>query len=112
MPKKLLHYYFKIRTWWPLWIHILNFPAQQLLRKESPRLTPVQKRIVATLETEGIAVSSLFELFPEENMLEKLEIFAKNCELQNGAKSQSKKKFLLEYWPLVPELSLKILYSD
>lgn len=104
MQKRLLHYYFKIRTWWPFWLYVLNFKARYLFKKESPLLTPVQKNIVSTLETKGIAISSLSELFPEENVLEKLEVFTQT--LGHGISSQTKKKFLLEYWPLAPELDI------
>lgn len=104
MKKYLIHLYFKIRTWLPVW-RILNYKSRHLYRKGKPALDDVQTRIVQDLKRDGIAVTSLEELFPGENLLEKLQQYATS--LEGSATSRTKKKFLKHYWELTPILDLK-----
>jgi hypothetical protein len=104
IKKILLHYYFSIRTWWPFWFFILNARARALFSKHRPTLNQTQKNIAEELGKSGIAVTSLEELFPEKNLLEELRHYAEEIE-GSISSPETKKKFLLEYWPLKPLLN-------
>lgn len=100
----ILHPYFAIRTWWPLWFFVLNAGPRRLFRAQAPTLSPLGTRIVEDLRKNGIAVTSLEELAPGTPLLEQLQAWER--EHPPVADTAGKKKFLREYWALVPELDL------
>lgn len=102
MRKSALGIYFSIRTWWPLWFYILNLSARQKLRQYPISLDSLQLRILEDLRRDGISVTSLEELFPDENRLSKMQEFVRGIE--NNATSRTKKAFLQQFWSIVPQL--------
>lgn len=101
--KQFLYIYYGIRNYWPVWTW-LNREGKRLFEKNKPVLNPVQQQIVDTLKTDGIAVTSLDELAPGENLLQVFQEYEQKLAPQ--AYSRSKKKFLNEYWDINPELDL------
>lgn len=105
MPLRLiLHVYFYARHFYPLWL-ILNGKNFFSYKKQKQNLGPTQQRIVQDLQRDGIAVTSLEELFPDEDLLEKLRVYTKN----HRAKAQvgAVKKFLDYMWDNFPDLDLQ-----
>ena len=100
----ILRPYFILRTWWPLWFYVLNSGPRAKLRSTRPALSAVQERIVRELRTNGIAVTSLEELFPGEPILTTLQAWTKtHSPVEDTA---GRKKFLREYWKLIPEFDV------
>jgi hypothetical protein len=102
LKRTVLHVYFTIRTWWPLWFYVLNRIPRALHAAHPPTLTPTEENIVRNLSTTGIAVSSLDELFPNKNILQQLQTYA--ASLEHNAKQRTKKAFLEQYWEVIPQL--------
>lgn len=97
----LLRAYFSVRTWWPLWFYILNRKGRKLFTGNSPKLDAHQQRILSDLERDGIATSSLDELFPGKNILSAMRAYA--TERESSAQPQTKKLFLDHFWdPAAP----------
>ncbi len=96
--------YFAVRNSWFVWYTILNRNARALYAQHPKTLSPVQNRILSELRTEGIAITSLDELFPGEDRLAQLQAWVASHEPL--PQTATKKKFLREYWETVPELNL------
>lgn len=94
--QRFLHYYFSIRNSYPVWFGILNYPARRFLAAHPPTLSESGSRILSTLKKDGIAFTSVDELFPGKGVLQTLQAYAKNTE--HTASHKLKKKFLLGYW--------------
>ncbi len=89
---------------WPLWFWVSNRRARDLHRRLSPALSDVQRRIVRDLETRGIGMVHLDELFPEAHLFSALRGHAD--ELMTGAAVRTRKKFLQNLWDAAPALDL------
>lgn len=100
----LLHIYFTFRTWWPFWFYVLNYKNRKLLKNNPPLLNKVQKKILAELKKEGIATSSLEELFPGKNLLSLLQGYAESTSTETSV--NKRKPYLNEHWGVMPELTL------
>lgn len=85
-----------------MWFYLLNATPRNLFQKNNKQLSSIQQRIVKDLERDGIAVTSLEELFPGENVLDSLTSYVDSHATQTQA--YTKKKFLNDFWELVPEL--------
>lgn len=92
----LLHLYFTVRNSWPIWYGILNRDARLRFQTHIPELNTVQQRIQNDLARDGIAFSTLDELFPEENLLETLQQDMHTRGKIGG--HQRKKTYLLPFW--------------
>ncbi len=104
MKKQLLHIYFKVRTYGPIWYNILNKKRVDLFKKQNPTLSPTQQRILKDLKRDGIALTTLDELFPGQNQLAKLKAFAQSLNPEDA--EQGKKSFLKKYWDKHPMFDL------
>ncbi len=100
---RLIQVYFSVRNSWFVWYGILNLRPRRLYAQHPRPLNSVQERILRDMRTDGIAFSSLDELFPGENRLAQLRDWIAT---HNPLPQTSKKKFLHEYWSTVPELDL------
>jgi hypothetical protein len=100
----VLRAYFSIRNSWFVWYYVLNRRARALFAAHPPTLNSIQQRIVDEMRREGIAFSSLDELFPGENKLAELQQWVATHDPL--PQTSTKKKFLHEYWETVPELDL------
>ncbi len=103
MHKKFLHYYFLARNSRPVW-NFLNRKGRHLLKANPRLLDNNSERIVSDLVRDGIAVTSLDELFPGENLLEKLNQFKDRLNPEEA--EQGKKAYLKKYWDRFPTLDL------
>lgn len=65
--------YYRLRYTWPVWCYILNREARTRFTNNKPRLNPLQDRIVKGLLEDGVFVTNLDELFPNENRLAELQ---------------------------------------
>jgi hypothetical protein len=96
--------YFSIRHWIPVW-RLLNWRGVLLKKKFTLMPTEtVSKRIADELKRNGIAVSSVDELFPGENLAEKLAKYALEERVKAEKKLGYNKKFLEYLWDYVPRL--------
>ncbi len=80
----------------PLIVSLLNREGAMLYKKNPPILSETERAIVRTLRQDGIAISSLEELFPKENLLERLQIIVK--EKEDRSTMGRKKQFLDYIW--------------
>ena len=67
-------------------------------RKAAPELLPWQERVIRDMRRDGIACTSLEEMFGEREQLATLERFAAQAKLTTGRPNR-KKRFLFDYWP-------------
>lgn len=95
--------YFWTRSWWPAWFYVLNHKSRMLYRKERYKLTPAQKRIVADLKHDGIAIAHIDELFPDRQTLSVLQQYTQQRLAE--ADTKTNKSFLKNIWDAVPFLS-------
>ncbi len=75
---------------------LLNREGAMLYKKTPPILSETERAIVRTLHQDGIAISSLEELFPKENLLAQLQAIVK--EQEDGSNTGRKKEFLNYVW--------------
>ncbi len=105
LQKQFVFLRFAIREWWPLWFNVLNAEGRAAYKKDKIALSPVQRRILTDLNTEGIALSSLDELFPGEDMFSQLKKYA--VELEPSLSANVAKEYLVNYWELVPTFDIR-----
>lgn len=96
VKKQFIRPYFAVRTWWPFWFYFLNRKGRRLLKSNPPVLNDLQKSILADLKRDGIATTSLRELFTDRDLLSELQAFAES--LEENAATRTKKQFLQSYW--------------
>jgi len=104
IKKLIIHWYFSVRNAWPLWFYLLNMRGRRLLRLQHMRLTKVQTQILGDLARDGIARTTLDELFPQEELLAILHKFVRDH--APNARAYTKKEFLSAFWPTKPDLDL------
>ena len=102
--KTAIRLYYRARNWLPMWLFI-NKKAVDLYKKNKPTLNEIEKRIVADLKTYGIAIATIDELFPGQNMLLNFQSYAKSLEANASVKTN--KEFLKFYLDDIPELDLE-----
>lgn len=94
---RVLRPFYIVRSLRPIWLNVANRDAKKNYEKINPALDPVQSRIVGDLKEKGIAVSSLEELFPGQNLLAELRKHADS--LIGQAKQREKgKTYLIDLW--------------
>ncbi len=98
----LLRAYFSVRNSWPIWYGVLNRGARTQFAQHTPSLNTIQTTILQNLERDGIAFTSLEQLFPGQQALETLQHYTTTLEERGAA--NTKKEFLLPYWELSPHL--------
>lgn len=96
----LLRPYYSIRNSWNFWYYILNYRARMLYKKHAPRLSPVQQRIVADMRKDGIAFSTLEELFPGKGVLRTLQEWTKEAKHAGENELEHKKNYLRPLWSI------------
>lgn len=101
MKQILIRGYYIVRTWWPVWMHIVNGKNHRSFMQHHPQLDAFQKKIVSDLITQGISVTSLDELAPGKNLLKTLTQYLRPS--VEKARSEDlypvlKKKFLRDLW--------------
>lgn len=94
--------YFTLRNSWPVWYGILNRRARQHFGDHTPTLSPLQESILSDLQKDGIAFTSLDELFPNTELLNTLQTYANS--LSRPTWDKVKKNFLIPYWDRKPEI--------
>ncbi len=97
--------YYAIRNTYPIWYGILNKEARKKFEQYPPILTDVQKKIVFDLDHDGIAISSLDELFPNLSPLTQLQDAASH--LRTHAEINRKKTYLQQLFETFPVLDLQ-----
>jgi hypothetical protein len=92
--------YYPLRNSLLVYKYVVNFTSVirwAVLNSKYKSLTStVGKRIIGDLKSKGIAFTSLDELFPNENLLERMQRWVSANE--NQLRSKSKKKFVLSYF--------------
>lgn len=102
----VLKYYFKMRAWFPLWLHVLNRKPRHLWRRDNVALTALQERIARDLWETGIAITHVDELFADKQVMPALQQYA--AQLRTEAKiGRGKKEFLQYMWDSIPAIDLK-----
>ena len=103
IKRSVFYLYARLKYYYPVWI-LFNTEGVHLLKKNRPRLSDTQVRILNDLKENGVATTSLEELFPNEDMLHVLQDYEK--EQKGNRKQYHKKKFFVDYWEKIPELDL------
>lgn len=98
----VVHPYCMVRACFPVWYGVANKEGRRLFEKNKPKLNFAQERVVADLDRDGIAMSSLRELFPEDSPLAELQEAARRY--GRDATVKSGKQFLQFFWDLKPAL--------
>jgi hypothetical protein len=92
--------YYPLRNSLLVYKYVVNFTSVirwVVLNSKYKSLTStLGKRIIGDLKSKGIAFTSLDELFPNENLLERMQRWVSANE--NQLRSKSKKKFVLSYF--------------
>ncbi len=81
---------------------MLNKEGRAKFDANPPQLDAFQQNILDTVSSDGIAITHLDELFPNENMLEKLQAYEQS--LRSDLKQNNRKPYVHYYWDLTPEL--------
>lgn len=97
--------YYAIRNTWPIWFSILNKEGREKFDQEKRELNEVQRRIVSDLNKNGVAKTTLQELFSHNNHLPTL--LAAATQLRTSAMPHKKKSFLEQLFETFPLLDLK-----
>ena len=102
--------YAYLKWYMPIW-RLVNKKAITLFKNDLPKLSAVQTRVLDDVRKEGVAVTSLSELFPEQtDLLPKLQAFIeKKAERAN---TNHKKGFLVDYLPEVHDLDFTNPFLD
>src|SRR3989344_7375868 len=96
--------YYKIRGSWLVW-RFFNRRSVTLFEKEPGETNPLQKRLIADLKRDGIAITHIDDLFPGKNLLPILQKFS--FERRGKGAVYSKKDFFIKLWdPDNSEISL------
>lgn len=93
----LIQPYFRWRSNYKVW-EVFNWRSRNLQRQDPIALDEQQKNILAQVKTDGIYVTHLDDLFPGQNVLAKLQDYAKKCEVDID--NTSSKSYFWDYWDL------------
>jgi hypothetical protein len=88
---------------WLFW-RLVNLPAIRSFRNARLRLSPLQERLLADLRSEGLAVTSLEELFGNPQLSARLAHAEEK--LRSRRRQYHKKPFFIDYFDPVPKLDL------
>ncbi len=92
---RVLRPYYIFRHYFPFWKNILNKKAAALYRTSEPRFDEVQKRLIAELKENGIAITHLDELFPGQDLLPKLQAYSQGL-MVSGQKREKGKTYIID----------------
>lgn len=99
--------YLRIRFLWPIWFYIANAQGRNIWKRHPQLLSGVSRRIADELAREGIAVTTLAELFPEEpNLLARLQSAAHSLIAENAGAVETNQQFLRYLWEFIPTITL------
>lgn len=96
LKKLLRQYYFRFRQWYPVWFYLVNRHSRRCYRTQYITPHALEQKILTSLRRDGLAVTSLVELFPNTDWLSPLKQFAEAKRPQ--ATPQPSKPFLLQLW--------------
>ena len=102
---RVLRPYYGFRHYLPFWKNVLNKNPKKLYGADSANLDDVQRRIVAELKQNGIAATSLDELFPGQNLLPKLKAYAASL-VESGQKREKGKTYITDLWEKMTKVDL------
>lgn len=105
LRKWLLQPYFALRYAWPVWWSVLNREARRLYVAHPPTFTPLQERLVLSLQRTGLAETTLDELFNDTELLGRLQAYANS--LRSQAKPRNRKTYMLELFETYPTFDLQ-----
>lgn len=103
--KKTIHFfYFKLKGNWFIWYYLINLKPRTQFRRNRPKLSITQERIVQDLLESGFSVSSVEEMFGK-NVLNSLLLYTDKC--ISRAETQTKKQFLKFLWDVKPKIDFE-----
>lgn len=105
LKQQLIHAKSSITNAWPIWYGIRNRDARKLYEKHTPILSKTQRQIASQLLEDGIAFTTIDDLFPGEKLLPVLTKYMENLGQMEGAIVR-KKGFLHPYWDERSEFDL------
>ncbi len=91
----ILYLYYSIRASRPV-LRLIDSKGIKLYTANQPKLNEAQRRIADDLKKNGVAFTHIDELFPEENLLPKLQEYT--ASKLKSAQTGRKKKFLKYAW--------------
>lgn len=94
--------YFRLRSLWPVWFYMLNRESRSCYKRELPILNDTEKKIISAFRKNGIAITHLDELFPQQNFLSVLNTYTRK--LASSADTRTSKEFLRNLFETVPEV--------
>jgi len=94
--------YYWLRGRWFVWFRILNRRGRRLFIAHPPALDAIQQKIAHDLLANGYAVTSIQELFPDSDWLNRLTVHAQA--LLPHARPKTKKHYSHQLLDLVPSL--------
>lgn len=98
--------YYRFVQWYPIWFFVANYKNRQLYNKQGEELDDLECRIVNDLKKNGIATCSLLELFPKDNLFERLRSYTNSLAGYTERRIYGK-TFLADLWPSYPVLDFK-----
>ena len=101
--RSIFYVYANIKYFYPMWL-LFNREGVNLFKKNTPELNQEQERILKDLQSDGIAVTHINDLFPEEDILKQLQSY--EAVQRNQQEQYHKKTFFIDYWPQRQELKL------
>lgn len=100
---QLIKLYFRTRHYWVVWFFVLNRQGRRLFKSHPPKLNEREQRIAEDLKTNGITVTHLNELFPDQpRLLGELQRYTQ--ELRGKAETKTVKTFLQYMFEEIPTL--------
>ena len=96
----MVHFYFRIRSWWPIWFYVVNGKNRRAFKAHASSMSAVQQRIISDLGRDGIAVAHIDELFPGTDMMAHFQRYTE--QRIREAETKTHKLFLKNLWDAVP----------
>lgn len=85
--------YYIFRHYLPFWRNVLNRKGKKLYQNAKSPMDALQQRLVGDLRKDGIAVTHLDDLFPGQNVLQKLQTYSQS--LMAGGQKREKGKIYI-----------------
>ena len=100
-------FYYAVRNSWPIWFYVVNREGRSAFESNKPRLNDIQKKIVEDWNKNGIAMTSLSELFGDEADLNHLQEYARKIDESSLKVDKNKKTFLRFLFTLRPVMDFE-----
>ena len=100
---QLIKTYFTIRHYWLVWFFVLNRRGRRLFKSYPPKLNELEKKVSEDLTMNGIAVTHLNDLFPDQYAL-LTELQSYTNKLRGQAETKTVKTFLKYMFEETPTL--------